>query len=99
MKQTIVYRRASQFMHRVLEVHNLRSLITWRELRTLMIRFGLASDKLTIAAYRERLEIFGFVKKLGRSGQFQLMHPDIENIVSLDVYNEEKQLAKVTKGA
>lgn len=93
----IVYKRARSFIHNVLDLHPLGTAVSTREVRKLMIRFGLASDKLTIRSYFERLEIFGFLKKLGTSGKWQLRHPDIEKIASLEEYQEQKQLKKVVK--
>jgi len=93
----IVYKRARSFIHKVLDVHKLGEALTTRELRKLMIGFGLASDKLTIRSYFERLEIFGFLKKLGSSGKWVLRHPDIERLVSLENFETGKQLQKVVK--
>jgi len=72
-------------------------VLTYQELRKMMIASGLASDKLTIKAYFERLQVFGFLKKLGLSGKFIVADPDIERVARLEEYDEERQLKKVVK--
>ena len=90
----IVYKRAARFMRKIAAIWPVLKPISWRDLRALMIQYGLASDKLTIKAYRERLEIFGFIEPIGRSGKFLLYDPDIAGIQALESFMEKKAVVK-----